>query len=70
MTVALCCPNCGREVGLADTSNNYQEQFHNKNEEGEPICLTCGTGKDVGHKILYVSLGIILLVVFISAMYV
>lgn len=55
MSLSLCCPNCGKEIGI---SNNYQNEFFYQNDKGEPVCPNCGTGKDYG---VYMLIGFVLL---------
>lgn len=61
MSISLLCPNCGREVGVADHKDNYVKHFHYFNEKKEPTCLTCGTGKSLpaGIQLVIVIIGLI-----------
>jgi hypothetical protein len=54
MSVSLCCPNCGRVIGEASHEDGYINHYHHKNEKGEPVCPTCGTGSNKVNNILLV----------------
>lgn len=41
MSVSLRCPNCGAEVGIADSNDNYQEKYFYKGKDNQPICGNC-----------------------------
>ena len=55
MSVSLCCPNCGREVGIADSSDGYKEKYFYKNNKEEPVCPNCGTGDDNIMKYIFIG---------------
>lgn len=70
MSLLLCCPNCGAEVGTADREDGYKHHFHYINDEGEPYCKNCGTGKYIVSTngkmgcLLFVIVGIIMIVLY------
>jgi len=45
MSVSLNCPNCGAVIGTASNEDNYKEKYYYKDNEGNPICKYCGSGK-------------------------
>ncbi len=65
MSLSLLCPNCRREIGVIDHSDQYK--YFYKNDKGEPICPTCGTGESYnGHIFVGVIIAIIAVIIIAS----
>lgn len=45
MTVLLKCPNCGANIGIAESKDNYIPKYFYRGDNNQPICKNCGCGQ-------------------------
>jgi len=64
MSLSLICPNCGAEIGEADSSNGYKEIYYKADKKGRPVCPCCGAGEGMAkfERNLYVGMFLIAVV--------
>jgi hypothetical protein len=63
MSVNLCCPNCGGNVGHADSNDDYKEIWLKSDSNGQPECPHCGAGESMINFERNLFIGVIVIVI-------